>query len=77
MSYSLISPLLLEFRNIHTAVVKDILCSSTLVAYSLFEATPKPVSKVMPHFIANCHRMIIKKPDMVLPLDNDQHISAW
>ena len=72
LSCLLIGPLLLEFCNAHTAVVKDILCGSTLVTYSLFEVVSNPVSKSPTHFITNCHRMIIKEPDAALPLDNDQ-----
>ena len=67
---SLISPLLLEFCNSDATVVKDFLCCSSLFAYSLFEAAPKPISEAMPHFVTNDSCMMVKKPDAASALES-------
>jgi len=65
----LISPLLLEFWNADTTVIENLLCHGSLFAYSLFEAVPKPISEVAPHFVTNDSCMMVEKPDMASALD--------
>ena len=61
MCRSLISPLLLEFWNADTTVIENLLYHGSLLAYSLFEAAPKPISEVAPHFVTNDSCMMVEK----------------
>ena len=69
LCHSLISPLLLEFRNADTTVIENLLYHGSLFAYSLFEAAPKPISEVAPHFVTNDSCMMVEKPDTASALD--------
>jgi len=52
--------------------------AGSLVAYSLLEAAPEPITELSPRFIANCGSMTVEEPDVVLVLGNDQPVQhSW
>ena len=74
---SLIRPLLPEFRNAHTTVVKDFMCNGSLFTYSLLEVAPEPITELSLYFITNRGSMAVEKPDAALALSNDQRVVAF